>query len=182
MSTTLLPRILPARLRTLGEQGAKRSLGMLLRGLPDRVHSELLSRLFNHLLKGQYLAEQLGELEGKRLAIGIRDCRSQLLFVIKQNRLQALPGKEEWDVRISGDLAEFWLLASRREDPDTLFFNRRLSIEGETEAGLHIKNLLDGMDFDLDAHLEAVAGKTLARRLAPMLRRLPAPGVTSPAC
>ena len=34
-------------------------LSLLLRTLPDRVHSELLSRLFNHLLRGQRLADQL---------------------------------------------------------------------------------------------------------------------------
>ena len=149
----------------------QRTLGLLLRSLPGRVHGELLSRLFNHLLKGQYLAEQLVDLEGKRLAIAIRDCNRQLQFEIRQNRLHALPDKEKWDVRISGNLMEFWLLASRREDPDTLFFNRRLAIEGETEAGLHIKNLLDGMDFDLEAHLEAVLGARLAQRVGRLLKR-----------
>ena len=157
---------------------ALKPLSLLLRSLPDAVHSQMLAHLFNHLLKGQYLADQLGDLEGKRLAIGIRDSRTELLFCIQRGRLQGLRPQgngKDWDVRISGELADFWLLANRSEDPDTLFFNRRLSIEGETEAGLHLKNLLDGMDFDLDAHLEAVVGKRVAQRLGPLLRRLPAP-------
>jgi predicted lipid carrier protein YhbT len=39
-------------------------------------------------------------------------------------------------------------LVSRQEDPDTLFFLRRLMIEGDTELGLAVKNLLDSRDPD----------------------------------
>lgn len=141
-------------------------LSIVLKSLPDTVHAELLSRLFNHLLKGQYLSEQLLDLEGRRLAINISDTRSEIIFAIRNGQLQRAQGRQ-WDARIRGRLAEFWLLATRSEDPDTLFFARRLDIEGDTATGLHIKNLLDGMDFDWQAHAEAVAGP----RLAPLLLR-----------
>lgn len=52
------------------------------------------------------------------------------------------------DVCIRGNWKEFLLLASRQEDPDTLFFRRRLVIEGDTELGLAIKNLVDSLDSD----------------------------------
>jgi len=64
-------------------------------------------------------------------------------------------------VRIRGCYDDFWRLASRSEDPDTLFFQRRLTIEGETETGLMIKNLLDGLDYDWRAHVRAVLGVEL---------------------
>jgi predicted lipid carrier protein YhbT len=143
-------------------QAPIKPLSLLLRGLPDSVHSELLSRLFNHLLRGQYMVDQLHDLDGKRLAIRIKDTRNELLFRIQGNQIKRQPKTstpQSWDVRISGNLNDFWQLASRSEDPDTLFFHRRLAIEGETEAGLYLKNLLDGMDFDLQLHLEAVLGK-----------------------
>jgi predicted lipid carrier protein YhbT len=38
------------------------------------------------------------------------------------------------------------LLATRREDPDTLFFNRRLRLSGNTELGLYVKNFLDSLE------------------------------------
>lgn len=148
-------------------------LSMLLRSLPDSVHSELLSRLFNHLLRGQYIAEQLHDLDGKRLAIQITDTRNELLFRIQGNQLQRQgrgTGKPAWDVRISGKLHDFWQLASRSEDPDTLFFKRSLAIEGETEAGLYLKNLLDALDFDRQAHLDAVLGKRLAAHVGRALK------------
>lgn len=143
-----------------------RPLALLLRTLPDAVHAELLSRLFNHLLKGQYLAEQLCDLEGKALAIAITDTNNQIVFRIRNGKFSRTTGKH-WDVRIKGEVAEFWLLATRAEDPDTLFFHRRLAIEGETETGLHLKNLLDSMEFDWRAHVDAVAGA----RLAPLIKR-----------
>jgi predicted lipid carrier protein YhbT len=40
-------------------------------------------------------------------------------------------------------------LAARKEDPDTLFFSRRLVMEGDTELGLLIKNTLDAIDGTL---------------------------------
>ena len=42
-------------------------------------------------------------------------------------------------------------LALRLEDPDTLFFDRRLRIEGDTDLGLRIKNMLDAVDLDVAA-------------------------------
>lgn len=53
------------------------------------------------------------------------------------------------DVCVRGNWKEFLLLASRQEDPDTLFFRRRLIIEGDTDLGLAIKNLVDSLDPDL---------------------------------
>lgn len=52
------------------------------------------------------------------------------------------------DVCIRGTLKSFMLLASQKEDPDTLFFQRDLVIEGDTDLGLHLKNLLDAFDWD----------------------------------
>jgi predicted lipid carrier protein YhbT len=38
------------------------------------------------------------------------------------------------------------LLAARREDADTLFFQRRLRMSGDTELGLYLKNFLDAFE------------------------------------
>jgi len=65
--------------------------------------------------------------------------------------LHSLSGRREgqWSMSISGNWREFLLLASRQEDPDTLFFRRRLVIEGDTELGLGVKNLIDSLDPDV---------------------------------
>ncbi|UAW99338.1 SCP2 sterol-binding domain-containing protein [Halopseudomonas nanhaiensis] len=53
------------------------------------------------------------------------------------------------DVIIRGRWRDFLLMVSRQEDPDTLFFRRRLVIEGDTELGLAVKNLIDSLDPEL---------------------------------
>ena len=47
------------------------------------------------------------------------------------------------DVTVRAGLLDYLALARRAEDPDTLFFSRRLVIEGDTELGLVVKNALD---------------------------------------
>ncbi len=131
-----------------------------LRLLPDAVHRELFARVFNHLLRGQPLAARLPEINGKSVCLHIRDAGAELHFRIEQGRLRpSAPGPT--DVRISGAAEDFWQLATRAEDPDTLFFNRRLCIEGDTATGVHIKNLLDALDYDWQAHFRDVLGNTL---------------------
>ena len=131
-----------------------------LRFIPDALHAQLLARAFNHLLRGQPIAARLPELDGKSVCIHIKDALSRIYFRIEHGRLRpAAPGRI--DVRISGTVDDFWRLATRAEDPDTLFFSRRLSIEGDTETGVHVKNLLDALDYDWAAHFRAVLGDTL---------------------
>jgi len=43
------------------------------------------------------------------------------------------------DLAISGAIYDFLALATRREDSDTLFFNRRVVMEGDTALGLATK-------------------------------------------
>jgi len=49
------------------------------------------------------------------------------------------------DVTVRASLADYLALALRREDPDTLFFSRRLVLEGDTELGVALKNALDSL-------------------------------------
>jgi len=52
------------------------------------------------------------------------------------------------DVSFSATGDDLLLIAGRKQDPDTLFFQRRLQIEGDTELGLSVKNLIDALDLD----------------------------------
>lgn len=129
-----------------------------LQALPDTVHSEAISLIVNHLLKGQWMREQLSELNGKCIALHIRDAKTELRFEVNGNRLMRAGNGAAPHVTIEGDLHDFFLLASRREDPDTLFFHRRLALKGDVATGLQVKNLLDAMEYDADAHMRAVLG------------------------
>ncbi|MBP7189023.1 MAG: SCP2 sterol-binding domain-containing protein [Thiopseudomonas sp.] len=71
------------------------------------------------------------------------------------------------EVTISGNWREFLLLASRQEDPDTLFFRRRLQIDGDTELGLAVKNMIDSLDSDDLPHWLWQTIETLGKQALP---------------
>lgn len=131
-----------------------------LRFIPDAVHGELAARVATHLLRGQPLAGRLGALEGKIVRVAVSDVPLHLDFRIRAGGLERAAGVEP-DVTIRGAHADLLKLATRAEDPDTLFFQRRLTLEGETETGLHVKNLLDALEYDWAGHFQAVFGEPL---------------------
>ncbi len=143
-----------------------------LKLLPDRLHTDLLTTVVNHLMRGQEIREQLDYLEGKRICLAISDTGNRFHIRISGHRLVRCSSHIPWDVRISGKLIDFWRLANRSEDPDTLFFNRDLKLEGDTDAALYIKNLLDALEFDLDRHLEEVVGPRWAPQVRGFIERI----------
>lgn len=86
-------------------------------------------------------------LRGRWLRLEITDLGLRWNLTCRRQGLQ-LAADAPADVTIRGNWREFLLLASRQEDPDTLFFRRRLTIEGDTDLGLAIKNLIDSLDPD----------------------------------
>lgn len=133
-----------------------------LRVIPDKIHTQLISSCINHLLRGQELKKRLWELEGKTVCLNIKDAETRFHFLIQGGHLKSAPDNIS-NVTISGDATEFWKLATQKEDPDTLFFRRSLSIEGETETGVHIKNIMDSLEYDRDAHFDDVLLPPVAR-------------------
>ncbi len=147
-------------------------LKFALRSVPDAIHSRLLSHSFNHLLKGQCFRSKLDYLQGKRLWLTITDTGNTWRFRIQDGRFQPDRLQSAPEIHISGRLNHFLLLATRNEDPDTLFFARQLSMEGNTEDGLYLKNMIDAMEFDSEAHFKAFIGEAIGIRLAAQLKRL----------
>jgi predicted lipid carrier protein YhbT len=49
------------------------------------------------------------------------------------------------DITFTATLSVFLRPLVREEDPDTLFFNQALSVEGDSEPGLMVKNMLDAV-------------------------------------
>ena len=133
-----------------------------LRLTPEAIHAQVVAHVLNRLLRGQTIEQRLPELEGKRVDIEISDAPCILRLRVSGSRIHACTQKSSaYDVRIRGTLADYWKLATRTEDPDTLFFARRLSLEGDTETGLYIKNLLDALEFDWQTHAVSMLGPRL---------------------
>lgn len=73
--------------------------------------------------------------------------------------------------RISGPLAGLVGMLNGRLDGDALFFSRDLTVEGDTEVVLALRNALDDAELDLVAEWLASLGR-LAPLVAPLVERL----------
>lgn len=88
-------------------------------------------------------------LEDRWLKVEVRDLGLQWYISYQDEQLVVSEHAEQEDVSFSGECNDLVLIAARKEDPDTLFFQRRLRIEGDTELGLEVKNLMDSIDLEL---------------------------------
>lgn len=91
--------------------------------------------------------EPLEMLVGKRFCIRVTDAGMTLRFGYGARGFRPLFDAARADLTISARARDFIALLAREEDPDTLFFNRRLLMEGDTDLGLLVKNTLDGVDL-----------------------------------
>ncbi|UJS24212.1 ubiquinone anaerobic biosynthesis accessory factor UbiT [Thiothrix winogradskyi] len=138
-------------------------LAKLLTRLPAYPASLAFVSAFNLTVWKSLQELEWDALHGRRFCVHIRDLGIRLGFAVGRSGLQA-HAAEEADVTFTATLMDFIRLAMRLEDPDTLFFNRRLLIEGDTDLGLRTKNMLDGVEFDtLLASFPGVVGKMINR-------------------
>ncbi|QEP92840.1 SCP2 domain-containing protein [Klebsiella pneumoniae] len=111
--------------------------------LKRRCWSKVLSWQFRRAL-----AEgELEFLEGRWLSIHVRDIGLLWYTSVVDGRL-VVSQQADADVSFSADASDLLMIAARKQDPDTLFFQRRLVIEGDTELGLYVKNLMDAIELE----------------------------------
>jgi len=118
------------------------------RTLPYAAQRPLLETLLNQAFREPLRAGELAFLQGRRVRILVTDLALDWLLRVETDRIDVIDRSLDDDVRISGSGLDFILLATRQADPDTLFFQRRIRIEGDTELGLGVKNTMDSMDWD----------------------------------
>jgi len=122
-------------------------VGKLLSLLPVYPGSLLFATGLNLALKSNLPSDVQQSLTGRRLRIKVTDARLSFDFQWCDGRFLACSNRGEPDLTISASAHDFLLLARRQEDPDTLFFSRRLAMEGDTELGLLVKNTLDAIEL-----------------------------------
>lgn len=124
------------------------AIGTLLSHLPVYPGSVLLTQALNLALARRLPDDVWQMLKHKKLQLKILDARLTFDFTVKNGAFAARThDSTETDLTIAANAYDFLQLAQRQEDPDTLFFSRRLVMEGDTELGLLVKNALDALDF-----------------------------------
>jgi predicted lipid carrier protein YhbT len=125
-------------------------VGRLLGMLPKRPGSQLFVTALNLTLAPHLPVDTCAMLEGRSLRIEVADAGMRFDYTWRANAFRAADhGAQTPDLTIRADAWDFHQLIQRGEDPDTLFFSRRLVMEGDTELGLLVKNTLDALDMDV---------------------------------
>jgi len=109
-------------------------------------------------------------LSHRHVAVELRDAGIVWSLTLRDRRLCATRFDGQPDLKISATVYDFLCLSGRQVDPDTLVFQRRLVMQGDTELGLQVKNCLDSLDSDtlwLYGPLESLLHKML-----PLYRRI----------
>ena len=124
-------------------------VGSLLSRLPAYPGSLLFVTGLNLALAKSLAPDVTQMLRGKKLRLRVTDAQGTFDFAWLNGRFVASQNPGEADLTLSASAYDFVLLARRQEDPDTLFFSRRLSMEGDTELGLLVKNTMDAIELPM---------------------------------
>lgn len=138
------------------------------RRLPGGIQRAGLESALTRLFQRPLAARELDFLDGRVLCVEISDLDWRWPLTLAGGTLCCLPRHAAATTTIRAPARVFAALAMRRSDPDTLFFQRELTIEGDTELGLAGKNFLDSLEWD---RLWQEPGQLLARlwRCEPLL-------------
>ena len=123
-------------------------LAPFVRRVPPAWQARLLDAAMRHVLAAPLAAGALDALQARRIGIEVADLDLRWVVVLRDGRMQVCAPGEPAQATVRGSATDLLLLASRREDADTLFFQRRLRLTGDTELGLTARNLLDQLPWE----------------------------------
>lgn len=119
-----------------------------LRMIPQPLLRRGSARLIDGVLAGPLAAGALDDLAGRRFGVEVTDLGLRWVLAIGERRVDVLAPDAAAESTVRGTATDLLLLASRLEDADTLFFQRRLQVTGDTEFGLAVRNLLDQLPWE----------------------------------
>jgi predicted lipid carrier protein YhbT len=114
--------------------------------IPSLLKVGAITRIMNVFLALPLAAGELEFLRQCVVNIYVSDAELKFSVRLDQGKLCAGVEVAEADLTIEGTVYTFLLLATRKVDADTLFFQRQLKTSGDTELGLYVKNFLDGLE------------------------------------
>lgn len=138
--------------------------------MPAKLHSQLLAVFLNRILSQQLKDGELDFLRDRCLRVNVRDTSILYDISLVDGHLVPVPTGNRSDLIIQASVYDFLIIAARREDPDSLVFQRRLIMQGDTELGLELKNFLDSLDIESTGSFAVI--ESLLQNSLPVYRRL----------
>lgn len=120
-------------------------LRSLVRRLPVQPPSLLAALALDRLLLPRLDATQRRELSQRAVEVEVVEAGLRVRLVLRDGGFAVARGHEPPILTIRARADALWRLLRGEDDPDRLFFDRALVMEGDTEFGLVLKNTLDAV-------------------------------------
>jgi O2-independent ubiquinone biosynthesis accessory factor UbiT len=120
-------------------------LRRVIERLPVRPPSILIAMALNRTLLPKLDADARSGLAGRCVEVVVNDFGVRFRLQLGDRGFAPAAPQAVVALRISATAAVLWSLAEAAEDADTLFFERKLLMQGDTEYGLLLKNTLDAI-------------------------------------
>lgn len=145
-------------------------VALSVRLTPEWIIQRISSQVFARVLERHpMILDRLGEFGSRTFGFNPTDIN--LSFTVRPSRraieVHAGPGTPAADASLAGPLHLLLSLAEGRCDADALFFSRDLTVTGDMEAMLALRNALDDSDLDLPTDISSFAGP-----LGPVVKRI----------
>lgn len=114
--------------------------------IPERIQGRMAAQVLNRVFAHERGEGELDFVEGRCVRVVAEDTGTRFMLCFEDGRFRAAGGGRRPDLSISGTLYDYLLLITGQEDPDTLFFQRRLRMQGDTGLGVYLKNFLASVD------------------------------------
>ncbi|MHB1516075.1 MAG: ubiquinone anaerobic biosynthesis accessory factor UbiT [Acidiferrobacteraceae bacterium] len=137
--------------------------------VPDPVHALIVAAVLNCPVRSPADRARVAELNGRRIGLKILDVGLTIRLRVVDGRFHPDPDGIP-EAMVCGCALDLLRLMLALEDPDALFFSRRLALEGDVEVALHTRNVLDAIGYDWNACVGHIAGPRAARVVIGLLR------------
>lgn len=114
--------------------------------MPQELRNRTAALTLNAVFAKELQQGELDFLEGQQVRLALSDATLDVTVALINKQIHAVLDKSVPTLTVNGTIYDYLLLITGREDPDTLFFQRRLTINGNTGLGVHLKNFLAAID------------------------------------
>jgi predicted lipid carrier protein YhbT len=117
----------------------------VVRRLPTQPPSFVAARVLDRVLWPRLDDGARAALAGRTVEVEVTDLGLRVRLRLGAHGFGVAPSAEPVALTIRARADALWRLAQGRDDADRLFFERALVMEGDTEYGVALKNVLDAV-------------------------------------
>ncbi len=143
---------------------------LILTQAVNKINNKVIAGIFNQVFSKAIQNGDLDFLQGQWVLIEVTDIGLSFNLGFDGTQLIQTSQNNHFELTISADSCHFLDLISKQKDPDTLFFQRKIKMQGSTELGLYVKNFLDA--FEVESHWLSLKTDQLLQSSYPLLKKL----------